>query len=281
MSSRSSASLLLIVAFPLAVSACDREEHHSRAKPFGETVPSGESPQTIFPGSSSPPPLDVRAKLYDNNANAISQGQQLYMQMNCVGCHSHGGGGMGPPLMDDEWRYGSRSTRSPPPSPKAARTACPSWRGKLTEDQIWDLAAYVRSMSALPQQGRRFEPRRRDERPDPADAHAQARADQLGRRAANDRAPHPGSPCTAAARRMLVPALSEHLRRGRRRGPPVPQPVLVLPRRLRADVRSRDRLPRPRDRSAADEPPTPMSSRPGGTTPPIPRCGARSSAGRR
>jgi cytochrome c oxidase cbb3-type subunit 3 len=26
----------------------------------------------------------------------------------------------------------------------------PSWRGKLTEDQIWDLAAYVRSLSGLP-----------------------------------------------------------------------------------------------------------------------------------
>ena len=49
-----------------------------------------------------------RAKLYDNNAPALAEGQQLYTQMNCVGCHSHGGGGMGPPLMDDEWRYGGR-----------------------------------------------------------------------------------------------------------------------------------------------------------------------------
>ena len=28
--------------------------------------------------------------------------------MNCVGCHCHGGGGMGPALMDDQWRYGGR-----------------------------------------------------------------------------------------------------------------------------------------------------------------------------
>ena len=28
--------------------------------------------------------------------------------MNCVGCHSHGGGGMGPALMDGKWRYGGR-----------------------------------------------------------------------------------------------------------------------------------------------------------------------------
>ena len=150
MSSRFRASLLLLGVAALALAACDREEHHSRAKPFGETVPTGESPPTIFPGSSVPPALDVRAKLYDNNANAISQGQTLYMQMNCVGCHSHGGGGMGPPLMDDEWRYGGRIDQIATTIAEGRPNGMPAWRGKLTEDQIWDLAAYVRSLSGLP-----------------------------------------------------------------------------------------------------------------------------------
>jgi len=143
MSSRSRASLLLLGAAALTLAACNREEHHSRAKPLGETVPAGESPPTIFPGGSSPPGVDVRASLYDDNANAIAQGQQLYLQMNCVGCHSHGGGGMGPPLMDDEWRYGGRIAEGRP-------NGMPAWRGKLTQDQIYDLAAYVRSLSGLP-----------------------------------------------------------------------------------------------------------------------------------
>jgi len=52
MSSHFRASLLLIGAAALMLAACDREEHHSRAKPLGETVPAGESPPTIFPGSS-------------------------------------------------------------------------------------------------------------------------------------------------------------------------------------------------------------------------------------
>jgi cytochrome c oxidase cbb3-type subunit III len=150
MSSPFRASLLLIGAAALTLSACDREEHHSRAKPIGETVPAGESPPTIFPGNSNPPALDVRAKLYDNNANAISQGQQLYMQMNCVGCHSHGGGGMGPALMDDEWRYGGRIDQIATTIAEGRPNGMPAWRGKLTEDQIWDLAAYVRSLSGLP-----------------------------------------------------------------------------------------------------------------------------------
>ena len=151
MSSRSSARLFLVLGpAALLLSACDREEHHSRGKPVGETVPAGESPQTIFPGSSAQPPLDVRAGLFDNNANAIAHGQMLYMQMNCVGCHSHGGGGMGPPLMDDQWRYGSRIDQVATTIAEGRPNGMPAWRGKLTEDQIWDLAAYVRSMSGLP-----------------------------------------------------------------------------------------------------------------------------------
>jgi len=139
-----------VIVAALALCGCNREEHHSRGKPIGETVPAGESPDTIFPGSSVPPALDMRAKLYDNNANAIGRGQQLYTQMNCVGCHSHGGGGMGPPLMDDQWRYGSRIDQIATTIAEGRPNGMPAWRGKLTEDQIWELAAYVRTLSGLP-----------------------------------------------------------------------------------------------------------------------------------
>jgi len=144
MSSPSRVSLLVIGAAALTLAACDREEHQSRSKPIGETVPAGESPPTIYPGGSSPPPLDARAKLFDDNANAIAMGQQLYSQMNCVGCHSHGGGGMGPALMDDQWRYGSRIDQIATTIAEGRPNGMPSWRGKLTQDQIWALAAYVR-----------------------------------------------------------------------------------------------------------------------------------------
>ena len=150
MSSRFRVSGAALALAALALGACDREEHVGRAKPIGETVSGSESPPTIFPGNSVPPALDVRAKLFDNNANAIGQGQQLYTMMNCVGCHSHGGGGMGPALMDDEWRYGSRIDQIASTIAEGRPNGMPAWRGKLTEDQIWALAAYVRSLSGLP-----------------------------------------------------------------------------------------------------------------------------------
>ena len=75
MSSPFRASLLVLGAAAVALAACDREEHHSRAKPIGETVPAGQSPDTIWPGGTAPPALDARARLYDNNASAIADGQ--------------------------------------------------------------------------------------------------------------------------------------------------------------------------------------------------------------
>src|SRR5436305_5845762 len=150
MSSRFRASVLALAVTALALGACDREERHSRSKPVGETVPAGESPDTIWPGGTVPQTLDPRAKLYDNNAPAIAEGQQLFSQMNCVGCHSHGGGGMGVALMDDEWRYGGRIDQIATSIAEGRPNGMPSWRSKLTDDQIWKLAAYVRSLSGQP-----------------------------------------------------------------------------------------------------------------------------------
>jgi cytochrome c oxidase cbb3-type subunit 3 len=150
MSSPFRVSLLALGLAAVILAGCDREERHSRSKPIGETVPAGESPDTIWPGGTQPPALDPRAKLYDNNAPAISEGQFLYTKMNCVGCHFHGGGGMGPPLMDDEWRYGGRIDQIASSIAEGRPNGMPVWRSKLTDDQIWKLAAYVRSLSGQP-----------------------------------------------------------------------------------------------------------------------------------
>jgi cytochrome c oxidase cbb3-type subunit III len=146
MSSRFRISGLVLLA--LALAGCAREERRNSQPP--ESAPAGESPDTIFPGGGSPPPLDPRAALYDNNAPAIAEGQNLYTQMNCVGCHSHGGGGMGPALMDDEWRYGGRIDQIVTSITQGRPNGMPSWRNKLTPDQIWKIAAYVRTMSGQP-----------------------------------------------------------------------------------------------------------------------------------
>src|SRR5215210_2785141 len=146
MSSRCRNSLVALTLVA-AVCGCDREERQSRGKPLAETIPAAASPDTIFPNGGRMPALDPRAAAYDGNAPAIAQGQQLFGWMNCSGCHSHGGGGMGPALMDDKWRYGGRIDQIASSIMEGRPNGMPSWRGKLTEQQMWQLAAYVRSLS--------------------------------------------------------------------------------------------------------------------------------------
>ena len=146
MCSRYRTSLAALALISL-LAACQRERRHATGNPSTPATPLGTSPDTIFPGNSPVPPADARVAAYEGNAAAIAKGQQLYIWMNCVGCHSHGGGGMGPPLMDDKWRYGGRVDQIAASIYQGRPNGMPSWRYKLTEDQIWQLAAYVRSLS--------------------------------------------------------------------------------------------------------------------------------------
>jgi cytochrome c oxidase cbb3-type subunit 3 len=94
--------------------------------------------------------LDPRAAKYYNNAAAVNDGKRLFGEYNCSGCHSNGGGGMGPSLMDDEWIYGSRLEQIHQTLIEGRPNGMPAWGGKIPDDQLWEISTYVRSMS-LPQ----------------------------------------------------------------------------------------------------------------------------------
>ena len=85
----------------------------------------------------------------DRQAYAASQGKWLFSQFNCSGCHSRGGGGMGPPLMDAAWRYGAAPENVYASIAQGRPNGMPSFRHRLTQGQTWQLVAYVRSMSGL------------------------------------------------------------------------------------------------------------------------------------
>jgi cytochrome c oxidase cbb3-type subunit III len=102
----------------------------------------------LSPGASDPvwEKTDRDAE-YDGNEEMIEAGKQLYAAMNCVGCHSHGGGGMGPALMDDTWVYGSSIEHIVSTIREGRPNGMPSFRGRLPDEQIWQIAAYVKSLS--------------------------------------------------------------------------------------------------------------------------------------
>jgi len=140
-------SSIAALALVLVLVGCDREQRQMRGKPLAETIPASASPDTVFPGDANLPKADPRAAAYEGNAAAISEGQRLYNWMNCSGCHFHGGGGMGVALMDDKWRYGGRIDQIVATIVEGRPNGMPSFRGRLTGQQVWQLAAYVRTLS--------------------------------------------------------------------------------------------------------------------------------------
>jgi cytochrome c oxidase cbb3-type subunit III len=126
---------------------------HNRAQPALPVVSADESvvESPLAPGvGASLVTNDPRAAQYYNNVEAVNTGKRLFSQYNCSGCHSNGGGGMGPPLMDGSWIYGSRLTQIHHTLVEGRPNGMPAWGGKIPDEQLWQLAVYVRSMS-LPQ----------------------------------------------------------------------------------------------------------------------------------
>jgi cytochrome c oxidase cbb3-type subunit III len=143
-------STMLVVCVMLLMSACKREERRlrepapSNAASEGITV-SGLHPAQPTVGSTMPsaPVNDP----YTESAYAVSEGEKLYNAYNCVGCHFHGGGGIGPPLMDQDWIYGSQPQNIYQTIVEGRPNGMPSFRGKIPDYQVWEIVAYVRSLS--------------------------------------------------------------------------------------------------------------------------------------
>ena len=142
---RLTACILIVVA--LCMQSCKREERTFRVEP---PYVSGveKIPMTAF-SAGGPSTQPAKANDYENNAYGMAEGKRLYSAMNCNGCHSNGGGGMGPPLMDDKWIYGSDSGQVFATIVQGRPNGMPSFASKIPDYQVWQLAAYVRSMSGL------------------------------------------------------------------------------------------------------------------------------------
>jgi cytochrome c oxidase cbb3-type subunit III len=116
--------------------------------PASESGPLSVPTTTLFPGGGSPPAEDSRAKIYEGNTQAIAAGQRLFDWYNCSGCHFHGAGGMGPPLLSKQWIYGGRLDQIYATIVQGRPNGMPSWGATIPDNEIWEIAAFVKSLSA-------------------------------------------------------------------------------------------------------------------------------------
>jgi cytochrome c oxidase cbb3-type subunit 3 len=135
----------LIGAVLFGLSACRRDE-----RDFGEPGPGATMPQGVPFTELAPGPPVARAdgqNPVQTSAYAISQGQTLYEWFNCVGCHAHGGGSMGPALMDEAWIYGGKPEQIFTSIARGRPNGMPAFGERIPIAQIWQIVAYVQSLS--------------------------------------------------------------------------------------------------------------------------------------
>ena len=135
MSLRCPPAVSIVVTASLLLAACERER-----RDLENTTPD------FAPRAQE---LTASGEIYERSAYHVSEGSRLFRWYNCVGCHANGGGGMGPALIDNEWRYGASIEEIYDTIRDGRPNGMPSFRGKATEVQIWQLAAYVRSLGGL------------------------------------------------------------------------------------------------------------------------------------
>jgi cytochrome c oxidase cbb3-type subunit 3 len=139
-------ALAAMLVMALLTVACQRE-----VRPFQDLAVSSARSQKpvltpLHPGPQ-PAPATPENSPFQKNAYGTAEGKRLFDNYNCSGCHAHGGGGMGPPLMDDQWIYGSHPANIFETIVEGRPNGMPSFRNKIPDQQVWELVAYVQSMS--------------------------------------------------------------------------------------------------------------------------------------
>ena len=127
-----------------AVVACAKADSPPALPQVG-TMPSVRTSDLRAGGAS--PVLRVRNP-YADDPRALLEGKARYMAMNCNGCHGeYGGGGIGPPLSDNAWIYGSADENIVQSMIQGRPNGMPSYGGTLPESEMWKIAIYVQSLA--------------------------------------------------------------------------------------------------------------------------------------
>ena len=102
----------------------------------------------FLPGVAQDQPKPKKLNPYMGNPEAIKEGRTLYLQNGCSGCHGvMGGGGMGVPLIDDVWVFGSDdATLFRLIKGQIPEQTMPMVFAGMEDDQVWKILAYIRSL---------------------------------------------------------------------------------------------------------------------------------------
>jgi len=152
MTARAASLAAAALAVAVLVAGCERERRDFDPPKGAVSAPASRS-TSLRPGAGEPLRPGLRpehpgpAHEFESNAYLVNNGKRLFRWYNCNGCHGQGGGSYGPALMDAKWLYGSEPTDIYVTIVEGRPGGMPAFGGRIPEDQVWQLVAYVRSLS--------------------------------------------------------------------------------------------------------------------------------------
>ena len=132
------AACVATVAF---VAACKGKE----SKPASERSVAGGDVGTA---ANPKPGGGVHKRTFNGDKQVAVAGRELFLRYNCYGCHGGlAGGGMGPSLRDDEWRYGGNDQQIHASIADGRPAGMPKFKALgLSDEQINKIVVYIKSM---------------------------------------------------------------------------------------------------------------------------------------
>lgn len=105
----------------------------------------------IYPGGSPRGLLPNMQNPLKDDPDAAARGAKDFDNFNCSGCHmARGGGGMGPALSDDVWLYRDSPANLYLDIAQGRSAGMPAFGAMLPDRTIWELVAYIQSISEKP-----------------------------------------------------------------------------------------------------------------------------------
>ena len=137
----------------------DAAADSARAEPAESSashyVDGGDSMRFVMHDENLPPGFPMTAapmamhNPYENDKQAVATGGKLFIAYNCIDCHgADGSGAMGPSFADGRWHFGGAPAEVFESIYQGRPDGMPAWGGRISNDQIWMLTAYVRSLSS-------------------------------------------------------------------------------------------------------------------------------------
>lgn len=137
---------LTIVALGAAVHGAARATQSPPSTQAGTFV---QHPDHLRPGlAAQNERWATLANPFEGNAARIAEGGKLFIAYNCMDCHgAEGAGAMGPSLQDGRWHFGGTPGTIFQSIYEGRPEGMPAWGGRIADDQIWRLVAYVQTLS--------------------------------------------------------------------------------------------------------------------------------------